>query len=97
MSGGAYLLPTPPFLPGHDLPPKSMAQPTRPWLVQGELRSSASVGHRSIQVDSVPGLAPDGCNPEIAREPVCSAGRSSLVCEFKPSLPCRKWDLTLNQ
>ena len=77
MFGGGYLLPAPPLLPGHhlSLPPKSTAQPTCLLLIQEELRSSASVGCPGIQVDSVPGFAPDDCNPEPAGEPVCSAGR----------------------
>ncbi|ELK11272.1 BTB/POZ domain-containing protein 16 [Pteropus alecto] len=37
----------------------------------------ASVGQAGIQADSVPGLAPDGCNPKIAGELVCGPRRNS--------------------
>lgn len=59
------------------------------------------MGHASIQADLVPGLAPDGCNPEIAREPVCSPRRNCglgiLGDPGPPVLPYEEWDLAFNE
>lgn len=53
----------------------------------------ASVGRAGIQVDSVPSLAPDGCNPKSGRR-----SRLELLGGLGPPvLPRGEWDVAFNQ